>query len=127
MSYRESEPLADPDASPGTPQENQPQVDLDHPLDPPEDTEHVDLDRPLDPPGGPEIEPAGYPDPLTRADAVRREVAPRRPDPGIEPASAASRWQTRGDSPNRHLRAVLRRLAWTAPFPYGRLGLTTER
>ena len=57
------EPSADPDASPTKPQENQPQVDLDHPLDPPEDTEQVDLDRPLDPPGGPEIEPAGYPEP----------------------------------------------------------------
>jgi hypothetical protein len=57
------EPLADPDASPSKPQENQPQVDLDHPLDPPEDSEHVDLDRPLDPPGGPEIESAGYPEP----------------------------------------------------------------
>jgi len=31
---------------------NQPQTDLDRPLDPPEDPEHVDPDHPLDPPGG---------------------------------------------------------------------------
>jgi hypothetical protein len=62
MSSQESEPLADRDITPGKPEESQPKVHSDRPLDPPEDTEHVDPDRPLDPPSGPEIEPSGYPE-----------------------------------------------------------------
>jgi hypothetical protein len=61
MSFQESEPLVDRNAA-SEPDESQPQVDPERPLDPPEDTEHVDPDRPLDPPGGPDIEPAEYPE-----------------------------------------------------------------
>jgi hypothetical protein len=63
MSSQESEQLIEPDASPGEPEEGQPQIHPDRPLDPPEDPEYVDPDRPLDPPGGPEIEPGGFPEP----------------------------------------------------------------
>jgi hypothetical protein len=59
MSSQESEPLVDPATKP---EEAQPQIDPDRPLNPPEDTEQVDPDRPLDPPGGPEIEEPGFPD-----------------------------------------------------------------
>jgi len=54
-SSQESEPLVDSDTSPTTPEDDQPRVDPDWPLDPPEDPEEVDRDRPLDPPGGPTL------------------------------------------------------------------------
>jgi hypothetical protein len=54
--------MPDPDTSSDGPDQTQPHVDADRPLDPPEDTEHVDADRPLDPPGGPEITQNGYPE-----------------------------------------------------------------
>jgi hypothetical protein len=56
MPPEERASTSDPDMSSDSPEQNQPQVDPDRPLEPPEDTEHVDPDRPLDPPGGPEIE-----------------------------------------------------------------------
>ena len=52
---QESEPSVDPDTPPATPDEVQPNVDPERPLDPPEEPERVDPDHPLDPPGGPEI------------------------------------------------------------------------
>jgi hypothetical protein len=54
--------MPDPDTTSDDPDQTQPHVDPDRPLDPPEDTEHVDPDRPLDPPGGPEIPQNGYPE-----------------------------------------------------------------
>lgn len=54
--------MPDPDTTSDGPDQTQPHVDPDRPLDPPEDTEHVDPDRPLDPPGGPEIPQNGYPE-----------------------------------------------------------------
>jgi hypothetical protein len=56
-SSQESEPLVDSDTSPTTPEDDQPRVDRDRPLDPPADPEEVDPARPLDPAGGPDIEP----------------------------------------------------------------------
>ena len=41
MSFRESQPLVDPDESPSKPDKPAPEVDPDNPLDPPEDTEIV--------------------------------------------------------------------------------------
>ena len=72
-SSQESEPLVDSDTSPTTPEDDQPRVDPDWPLDPPEDPEEVDPDRPLDPPGGPDIEPT---DPYS-SDQVRTVPNPR--------------------------------------------------
>jgi hypothetical protein len=60
MSIHESEPLIDPDDSSSKPDNPEPEVDPDSPLDPPEDTEQVDPDRPLDPPGGPDVPETGY-------------------------------------------------------------------
>lgn len=54
---------SDSDRSADRPEQNQPQVDPDRPLDPPEVTEYIDPDRPLDPPGGPEIEEDGFAEP----------------------------------------------------------------
>ena len=66
---QESEPSVDPGTPPATPDEVQPNVDPERPLDPPEEPERVDPDHPLGSPWR-----TGDPDNLIRGAVAARNL-----------------------------------------------------